>query len=77
MQIYFLFLILIVVAISAVFILSSKLPKYSMLIVIFGSVISFLAILTSQTMSLVYALLLILGLSFATAVLLSKMLEAE
>lgn len=56
---------------------SGRLPSISNWIVLLGSSTAFLAMLVSQTMSIWYALLVILGLSFATAVLLAKQQEAK
>lgn len=56
---------------------SSRLPSISTWIVLLSISTAFLAMLVSQTMSLWYALLVILGLSFATAVLLAKRQEAK
>lgn len=77
MLIYILLLIIISIAVSAVFFFSGKLPKYTIWIVLLGSTISFVGVLASQMMSFMYALLFIFGLSFATAILLAKKQEAE
>ncbi|MBD7908395.1 hypothetical protein [Sporosarcina gallistercoris] len=76
----FLFLIavsLTVYVISYLLIRLKRLPIIANWIVLLGTSTAFLAMLVSQTMSLWYALLVILGLSFATAVLLSKQQEAK
>ncbi|MGG0644522.1 hypothetical protein ABE021_11335 [Sporosarcina gallistercoris] len=56
---------------------SNRLPAIVIQFILLGSSTAFLAMLVSQTMSIWYALLVILGLSFATAVLLVKQQEAK
>lgn len=51
--------------------------SYLTLCLLIGAIIASLATLVYQTMSFWYALIVILGLSFATAVLLAKRQEAK
>lgn len=53
------------------------LPKFTLWIMLLATSTAFLAMLVAQTMSIWYALLVILALSFATAVLLAKRQERE
>ena len=75
---YLLLLVISLIVYGVVFWLvrSSRLPSIATWIVLLSISTAFLAMLVSQTMSLWYALLVILGLSFATAVLLAKRQEA-
>lgn len=54
-----------------------RIPSTVTWIVLLATSVAFLAMLISQTMSIWYALLVILGLSFATAVLLAKQQESK
>ncbi|WP_039043044.1 hypothetical protein [Sporosarcina sp. ZBG7A] len=76
---YLLLLILAVLAYAATLWLvrTNRLPDIATWIVLLGTSTAFLAMLVSQMMSFWYALLVILGLSFATAVLLAKQQEAK
>ncbi|WP_025783502.1 hypothetical protein [Sporosarcina sp. D27] len=74
---YLSFLIAMIAGIIFVVFKYKKRHFYLTLCLLIGSVIAFLAILAHQTMSFWYALIVILGLSFATAVLLAKQQEAK
>ncbi|WJY28168.1 hypothetical protein [Sporosarcina trichiuri] len=55
----------------------NRLPLITLWIVLLATSTAFLAMLVAQTMSICYALLVIIGLSFATAVLLAKRQESH
>lgn len=79
MTIYILLLIFAVLAYGIAYwlIRNNKLPAIASWIVLLGTFTAFLALLISQTMSFWYALLVMLGLSFAMAVLLAKYQESQ
>ena len=76
---YLLLLILAILAYVVVYFVvrSGRIPAIATWIVLLGTSTAFLAMLVSQTMSFWYALLVIVGLSFATAVLLVKRQESH
>ncbi|MGN7408490.1 hypothetical protein [Sporosarcina sp. SAFN-010] len=76
---YFLLLIIALITYAAVFWLvrSGRLSSIAYWIILLGTSTAFLAMLVSRMMSFWYALIVILGLSFATAVLLAKQQEAK
>ncbi|GKV68794.1 hypothetical protein NCCP2716_12920 [Sporosarcina sp. NCCP-2716] len=71
----YLFLLLLTLLVAGVvfwFVRTDRLPTITLWIVLLGASTAFLAMLVAQTMSVWYALLVIIGLSLATAVLLAK-----
>ncbi|REB07168.1 hypothetical protein DVB69_09950 [Sporosarcina sp. BI001-red] len=76
---YILLLIIALITYAVVFWLtgSGRLPSIAHWIVLLGTSTAFLAMLVSKTMSLWYAMLVILAMSFAMAVLLAKRYEAK
>ncbi|MCM3758097.1 hypothetical protein M3197_11540 [Sporosarcina aquimarina] len=76
---YFVLLIIALITYAAVFLLVrfGRVSSITYWIILLGTSTAFLAMLVSKTMSFWYALLVILGMSFATAVLLAKQQEAK
>ena len=76
---YLILLILALITYGVVyyFIHTKRLPAVASWIVLLGTSTAFLAMLVSQKMSIWYALLVLIGLSFATAVLLAKRQDSQ